>query len=158
MEYLPPFNVIKRDLRLLAIQGVVRVNITYDEFLAVLRRLLPSTIVDEVWYRATYPDVADAITAGVYQSAQEHFIQHGYVEGRIPHNISVHEEWYLSTYPDVAEAIERGAVKSAKDHFIYHGYQEGRLPAGKSPASSRNEPSVDPAARRRTPFRIGSQT
>jgi hypothetical protein len=47
------------------------------------RRPFP-IIVDEKWYLATNPDVADSIRAGIVASAQEHFDKDGYREGRLP--------------------------------------------------------------------------
>ena len=129
MQYLTPFDIIKRDLHLLATQGSVRINITYDEFLRVVSRILAVVEVDEAWYVAAYPDVAAAISAGVHKTAKEHFILHGYFEGRLPYEIPVDEKWYLATYLDVAEAIKRGDHRSAAEHFRSNGYLEGRLPS-----------------------------
>ena len=41
--------------------------------------------VDEEWYLSENPAVADAISEGRMQSAQQHFEQHGYREGRLPY-------------------------------------------------------------------------
>jgi hypothetical protein len=41
--------------------------------------------VDAEWYLSRYPEVAKAIESGVMASAQQHFDQHGYREGRMPH-------------------------------------------------------------------------
>ena len=68
------------------------------------------------------------IKPGQFQSAQHHFVKHGYQEGRIPSRPNVDEAWYLATYPDVARAVREGRVKSAYDHFIENGYGEGRRP------------------------------
>jgi hypothetical protein len=136
MQYVTPFDVIKRDLKLLATQGAVRVNVTYDDFLSVVRRLLAVAAVDEAWYCATYPDVAQAIADGVHKSAKEHFVSHGYFEGRFPYDMAVDEAWYLRTYPDVAEGIKRGDHLSAAEHFKTNGYLEGRLPASPEAATA----------------------
>lgn len=38
--------------------------------------------VDEPWYLAQYPDVAEAVRKGALPSARHHFLRHGYAEGR----------------------------------------------------------------------------
>ena len=129
MQYITPFDMIKRDLNLVATEGTVRLNITYDEFLFAVRRILAVAAVDEAWYLQTYPDVAEAIASGNHQSAKEHFITHGYFEGRFPYEIPVDEAYYLRTYPDVAEGIKRGDHRSAATHFRNNGYLEGRRPS-----------------------------
>jgi hypothetical protein len=40
--------------------------------------------VDERWYLAQHPDVADSIRQGLVESAQDHFERDGYREGRLP--------------------------------------------------------------------------
>lgn len=83
---------------------------------------------DETWYLNKYPDVRDAVRRGSVASGREHYLLHGYFEGRMPTAIAVTEKWYLSAYPDVAEAIRRGVYKTAQAHFDLAGYREGRLP------------------------------
>ena len=48
-------------------------------------RLAHAVVVDETYYCAMHPDVAVAIAAGQFSSAQEHFETHGFREGRTPH-------------------------------------------------------------------------
>src|SRR5690348_14602933 len=86
------------------------------------------TAVDEEWYLSRYPDVREAIEAGLVSSAASHYRSHGRREGRIPTKPEVDEAWYLLRYPDVCHAIRRGQVKSAYEHFVQAGYYEGRLP------------------------------
>jgi hypothetical protein len=40
--------------------------------------------VDSEWYLTHYPEVADAVKKGMVESAQQHFDEHGYREGRKP--------------------------------------------------------------------------
>ena len=40
--------------------------------------------VDERWYMVQYPDVADSVRRGILPTAQEHFDEDGYREGRLP--------------------------------------------------------------------------
>ena len=84
--------------------------------------------MDAPWYLARNPDIAQAIAAGATASAKQHFVEHGYFEGRLPFPIVVDERWYLSQNPDVCESVRKGAVKSAQCHFDTDGYREGRLP------------------------------
>ncbi|PYF07465.1 hypothetical protein C8J30_11716 [Rhodobacter viridis] len=102
----------------------------YEDFEAILRDMVATIAIDEDWYRATYPDVDQAIRDGVITRAQEHYIASGYFEGRLPCAVTVDEAWYFETYPDVAAAHAAGEVSSATQHFLLYGYAEGRKPHG----------------------------
>jgi hypothetical protein len=128
MDYLAPFSVLKDSIKLLSVKGQLKVDVNYEDFLGILKRVLLAVPVDESWYRETYPDVDEAIKDGVYTDAKQHFIENGYFEGRRPCNVAVDEEWYLATYPDVRSSMENGDCDSGQDHFNRHGYTEGRLP------------------------------
>jgi len=106
------------------------VTASYPDFLASLRLVLNAITVDERWYLEQNPDIARAIEAGTIKSAKEHFVQHGYLEGRLPRLVTVDEQWYLANNPDVAEKIRAGQLDSAQQHFHSDGYREGRLPSG----------------------------
>jgi hypothetical protein len=110
------------------VNGQLKVNNTYDEFLEIVRLLLRSVQVDEEWYLTEYPDIAEAVASGEVKSARNHFIDSGYFEGRMPAPLEIDEAWYLAEYPDVAEGIGRGEIQSALQHYREHGYAEGRLP------------------------------
>ncbi len=94
----------------------------------LLRSMIPTIQVDEAWYRKRYGDVDEAILAGKFTSAQEHYIEVGYFEGRFPRQFLVDEHWYCLAYHDVLQAIQSGQIDSARDHFERQGFQEGRLP------------------------------
>ena len=128
MNYLPPFEFIRRSIEVSAVRGELRVNVSYQAFVALLKNLLKGLDVDEAWYARTYEDIGQAISAGTVRSAKEHFVNDGYFEGRMPFPIQVDEAWYLREYPDVVEGIRRGLLVSAQDHFERDGYREGRLP------------------------------
>ena len=128
MTYLVPFLVLKDAVRLASVKGQLKLDITYDEFLDIIKRLLQAVPVDEAWYRETYPDVGDAIKDGTYRSCRHHFTENGYFEGRRPGPFAVDETFYLKAYPDVARGIQTGEIASASEHFASHGYQEGRMP------------------------------
>jgi len=110
------------------VNGNLTVQLTYEEFLDVIRAMLAPVEVDETWYLETYPDVAEAIKAGRVASAQEHFVCNGYFEGRWPFAIVVDEGWYLKENPGVAQYIGAGRLETAQQHFDHDGYREGRLP------------------------------
>ena len=125
--YVPPYEQVRKQLGFDS-RDRMKAEVTVEQMEAALRLLLPAVSVDEPWYRRTYPDVAEAIDAGSFKSAQDHFVQNGWFEGRHPYEIEVDEDWYLATYDDVAEGVETGEIVSAADHFQHHGYKEGRLP------------------------------
>ncbi len=128
MNYLPPFSVLKSSVRLLSVKGQLKVDMSYDELLDLVKLFLRAVPFEEAWYRRAYPDVEEAIRAGAYRSARQHFVEHGYFEGRRPFPLEVDEAWYLRAYPDVGDSVAAGAVASAQDHFERHGYEEGRRP------------------------------
>ena len=129
MKYLVPFKILRNSLKLLSVKGQLKVDMTYEEFMGVTKRLLQAVPIDEVWYRTTYPDVDQAIRTGTYRSARQHFVEHGYFEGRRPFDLEIDEAFYIRTYPDIEESVKKGLVASALDHFIRNGYDEGRTPA-----------------------------
>jgi hypothetical protein len=129
VKYLVPFSVLKTSIRLVSAKGQLKVDMTYDEFLDFIKRFLSAVPIDEQWYRTRYPDVDEAIRAGAYRSARQHFVQHGYFEGRQPFELEVDETYYMKRYPDIHESVTKGVVPSARDHFARHGYLEGRMPA-----------------------------
>jgi hypothetical protein len=57
-----------------------------DHFFDFLRPLIAGILFDEAWYLAAYPDIAEAIAAGVIPSAREHYLQSGYFEHRLPYD------------------------------------------------------------------------
>jgi hypothetical protein len=128
IRYVPPFDLVRSRFAMASSKGKIFANIGYDELRAVIGLLLRGVEVDEAWYLATYPDIAEAIAAGVVTSAKAHFIENGYFEGRMPFPLEVDEEWYCGVYPDIAVAIARGDFESASSHFREFGYPEGRLP------------------------------
>lgn len=128
MRYLPPFEIIKGMLNLTTTRGSTRVSMTYEELQKMVRTLLSVIKVDEDFYLSRNPDVAAGIQNGTIRSAREHFVDHGYFEGRLPYFIAVDDKWYLETHTDVAETIRNGEYASAQDHFDGPGYPEGRPP------------------------------
>ena len=130
MKYLPPFELIRRSIEISTVRGELRVNLSYEDFVKILRTMIAGIEVDEAWYLRTYEDIASAIRSGSVRSAKQHFIDDGYFEGRRPFAMEVDERWYLMQNPDVSDSIRRGDVVSAQEHFDQDGYREGRLPFG----------------------------
>jgi hypothetical protein len=130
VRYLPPFELIRRSIEITTVRGELRVNVSYEDFVGILRMMIRGVEVDEGWYAETYEDIGNAVKEGVIRSSKQHFLDDGYFEGRLPFPITVDERWYLTEYPDVAESIRKGVIDSAQDHFVKDGYREGRLPFG----------------------------
>ncbi len=82
-----------------------------DEERAVVRAEL-----DAAFYRAANPDL------GAFDPV-EHFVLHGWREGRAP-NTWFDTAWYLATYEDIAAAGINPLL-----HYVLWGKAEGRLPA-----------------------------
>ena len=72
---------------------------TYEDLQQVIRTLLTMIEVDGAYYLARNPNVAAGIRQGDIRSAREHFVDHGYFEGRLPYRIEVDETWYKETTP-----------------------------------------------------------
>jgi hypothetical protein len=128
VRYLPPFEIIKGMLNLTSARGKTRVDMTYEDLQKIIRILISAVEVDEVFYLSRNPDVADGIRKGGIRSAREHFVDHGYFEGRLPYQIEVDETWYLETHTDLAESLASGMYATAQEHFDGPGYSEGREP------------------------------
>lgn len=128
MKYLPPFDLIRRSVEISTVRGELRVTLSYDDFIRLIRLMISGIQVDEGWYLQEYADIARAIQDGKLASAKQHFIDDGYFEGRRPFAMPVDERWYLERYPDVADSVRKGVVGSASQHFAEDGYREGRLP------------------------------
>ena len=130
MKYIPPFDFIRRSVEISTIRGELRVNASYEDFIRLLKKMIVGTEVDEAWYLRTYEDIAEAVREGSIKSAQHHFVEDGYFEGRLPFPIRVDDQWYTNQYPDVGDSVQRGLLPSAQAHFEEDGYREGRLPFG----------------------------
>jgi hypothetical protein len=128
VRYLPPFEAIKGLITLTSSRGRTRVDMTYDDMQTLIKTLLSVVEVDEAFYLSHNRDVAQGVALGTIRSAQDHFIHHGYFEGRQPYPLKVNEEWYLETHADVAETVRQGEYPSGQAHFDGPGYPEGRAP------------------------------
>ncbi len=77
----------------------------------------PSGLFDPAWYRAVYPDVAQAGSDPL-----RHYVEYGWREGRLP-NPYFDSAWYLANNPDVVAAAMNPLL-----HYLRHGDLEGRRP------------------------------
>jgi hypothetical protein len=128
VRYVPPFDLLRRSVEISTVRGELRVSLSYDDFIKMIRLMIAGIEVDEAWYRQTYDDIGRAIQEGRIASAKRHFLDDGYFEGRLPFAVNVDEKFYEETYPDVADSIRDGIVQSSQTHFDEDGYREGRLP------------------------------
>lgn len=127
-RYLPPFEIVQGLLNLTSNRGKTKTDMTFDEAKDLIRRLISVVDVDEAFYLSRNPDVAEGVAQGSIRSAREHFINHGYFEGRMPYPINVNEEWYLQENADIADTVQSGEYASGQAHFDGPGYPEGRRP------------------------------
>ncbi|SOE00597.1 matrixin family metalloprotease [Caenispirillum bisanense] len=79
---------------------------------------------DAALYLRTNPDVAAAVAAGSFSSAEQHFRQFGAAENRSP-NALFDAAWYLTRNPDVAAAVQAAEMTSWQ-HYTTWGAREGR--------------------------------
>ena len=126
--YVPPFDALRRSAEVSSVRGELRVALSYDAFVAVVRTLVAAIPVDEAFYLRTYADVAQAIRDGSVTSARQHYVDDGYLEGRLPSDPAFDEAYYLDAHPDVAEQVRTGRLPSARFHYVMDGYREGRRP------------------------------
>jgi glycosyltransferase involved in cell wall biosynthesis len=80
------------------------------------------------WYLQRYPDVADAIARGEWQSALEHYLCNDTPTAFDPLP-DFSEDWYLTGHPGLRAAVEGGAYRNGYAHFLRHGTIELRSPA-----------------------------
>jgi len=59
-------------------------KLRYDLYISLIRRFLEPIVVDETWYADEYPGVARGVSAGRFKSCRQHYLVHGYFEGRRP--------------------------------------------------------------------------
>ena len=113
---------------LLPSQKTTYIGVEMHFLSVILADRLKTVVVDEAWYLRRYPDVVPAIRKGVCSSAADHYVHHGFYEGRLPRQFLVHEEWYLTQHEDVRRAVSGKDFISGQHHFEEIGYREGRPP------------------------------
>jgi GT2 family glycosyltransferase len=87
-----------------------------------------SAYFDPVWYLQTYPQVAEAIAAGRFTCALEHYLCNDSPRDFDP-SPDFSEAFYTSVHVDVIGPIAAGQFRNGFDHFIQFGVFECRKPA-----------------------------
>ncbi len=87
-----------------------------------------SSYFDPLWYLQTYPAVAEAIAAGQYSCALEHYLCNDTPQKFDPLPY-FSEDFYTSVHVDVIGPIAGGQFRNGFDHFIQFGVFECRKPA-----------------------------
>jgi hypothetical protein len=108
------------------------------QLLRELIRIMATTLpFDLDFYLSTYPDIREAYEAGEIADPRTHFVEQGYIEGRLGALPDIDEEFYKNTYPDVKAAIAAGELKSALEHYLRAGAFEARFPNSASVANTK---------------------
>jgi hypothetical protein len=122
------FTELTRNLRIVPARGMLYAEMEREDFLVMVRVLLRTLSVDELWYRKAYPEAANEIDATGIATAAEHYATSGYFKGWLPVDIDVDPDWYVARYGHVRNGLAAGVATSAKDHFLRIGYGEGCQP------------------------------
>lgn len=85
-----------------------------------------TSLFNESYYLSHNPDVMAAVSAGIFPSGLQHFIDAGQFENRQP-SAWFDPDFYLALYPDVRTAVSGGET-TALQHFIDAGQFENRDP------------------------------
>ncbi len=107
---------IKRLWRLLGLHRISRLR-HYRRSRQDSQLIKSSSLFDEAWYLAQYPDVRSSRSEAAW-----HYLIHGGVEGRDP-GPAFDSHWYLAENPDV-----RAAGLNPLVHYLRYGAPEGRVP------------------------------
>jgi hypothetical protein len=102
------------------------VELSIEDVRKLLGVALSGVKIDESWYLSLVPELRRDLQKGHFKTLLDHYILHGYLEGRLPERPIVNERFYLQQNPDIAAAIRAGRIKSGFDHFVRDGYLEGR--------------------------------
>lgn len=132
--YVVPFSVFIRfmasEAELLRSQDPVTETIAVP--IPLFRRLLQIAIEsgygNDEQYLADNPDVASGVRRGEIDSGLNHYVEHGYFEGRKNPSINLDESYYLRQNPDVARAVKSGVLSSGRHHYEEDGVLEFRSP------------------------------
>ncbi len=102
------------------------VTIRVDALRALISEFAKLQIFDDAFYADYYKDIKGAQLAGQVQSLRSHFVDVGYIEGRLPRNLAFDAEWYFDHYSDLTSSFSRSDIEGLKNHFLTVGYLEGR--------------------------------
>ncbi len=129
--FVPHIDLLLRSLKVSRERLASRSKVAIDT--RVLRVLLQSLAeqlpFDAEFYLARNPDLAAAHETGKIADLHRHFVETGFLEGRVGAPPAVDEAYYLAAYKDIGPALRRGDIASATDHYINSGAAEGRVPS-----------------------------
>jgi hypothetical protein len=126
-----PVVPVGRMLRLLGIDasdlGHATVTVQTSGLRDLLIEFARQQPFDPEFYAEAYPDIEAARLAGIVSDLREHFVNSGFLEGRLPSEPPFDPVWYASHYPDLASAIAPEDVAALRHHFMTTGLIEGRF-------------------------------
>lgn len=133
-EYLPHIDLLLSALRINRERLNSKSKIAIDARLlrGILQAAAARAPFSEEFYLETYPDIAQAHASGSIPDPHKHFIESGYLEGRLGASPGVDEAYYTTLYKDVGLAVSRGEIASATEHYLRSGASEGRIPNKKA--------------------------
>jgi hypothetical protein len=98
------------------------------------------SMFDETFYLKTNPDVAREVTAGRLRSGRDHYIQHGFKEGR--RCFSFNNRWYSVEYPLAAFEVGQGDYVDLMHHFLEVGAIRGYRPVPPTACDGATKPAA----------------
>jgi hypothetical protein len=116
-----------------ALQG--RWRYMHSDAIAQLRSTTPRwpkrldrfiSMFDEAFYLKTNPDVAREVEAGRVRSGLDHYVQHGFKEGRRCFRFD--HRWYSVEYPLAAFEVGQGDYADLMHHYLEVGAMRGYKP------------------------------
>lgn len=129
-EYILPNGCTLLECLMLSpdmLESLPKVPVPVPALRALISVMAAGLPFDEAFYAETYPDLAAARDDGRIPDLHKHFIELGYIEGRLGSKPEVDEKFYRKMYPDVAAAIAKGSMKSGFEHYVRAGAVEGRF-------------------------------
>jgi hypothetical protein len=81
---------------------------------------------DEKFYLENHLDVAYEVEAGGTVSGLDHYVRHGFNEGR--HCFALDDRWYSTEYPMAAFEVGQGDYVNFSQHFVEVGAMRGYKP------------------------------
>ncbi|HYP14529.1 MAG TPA: hypothetical protein VEQ63_11445 [Bryobacteraceae bacterium] len=88
----------------------------------------PNLAFDEKWYRHRYPEVNQAVAAGVYRCGWEHYLSEGAKKQYNP-VAWFDETWYLFRSSDAAQGVKCGALLCGFEHYLLYGIRQELAPS-----------------------------
>ncbi len=101
-------------------------TIKVDFLLKIISEIAKFQKFDETYYSENYRDIEGARLSGVVPSLHSHFVETGYLEGRLPYEIPFDADWYYSHYVDLADVYAAHDAVGLRQHFVNTGHLEGR--------------------------------